>query len=245
LIDVDLNTTYTDTTECVGDLNQIASKTQRVRDWNQDFRSKVAHCCPIEETMETVLQIRRMFAVGCLAIACSACTDGQNDLEAPPPTIAPASVSSDSEISLKREQILTLTPRAAERLRMKRDEGKLKSDAVVLISVKEGNFFRLKNGGSKRYRYTLAIDDAPKLLEDSFVMESQGLTIYVPQSSGEFLRGTELHWIEAGGKGGLKFQNPNELQDDESARQELVDPVTPFADPANSKKADGPTLIDE
>lgn len=186
-----------------------------------------------------------MFAVGCLALTCSACTNGQNDLEVPPPTIAPASVLSDSGISLKREQILVLTPRAAERLRMLRDDRKLKPDAFVLIWLDEGNFFRFKNGGDKRYQYRLRINDDPKVLEDSFVMETEGLTIYVPQSSGELLRGTELHWIESGGKGGFKFQNPNELQDDESARHELVDPVTPVADPANSKKAIGPTPIDE
>lgn len=195
--------------------------------------------------METVRQIRRMLMVGCLAMACAACTDGQNPVEVPSPTIAPASVSSESGSSLKREQILVLTARAADRLRMMRDDRNLKPEAVVLISVKEGNFFRLKNGGSKRYRYTLAIDDAPKDLENSFVMESQGLTIHVPRSSGDFLRGTELHWIESGGKGGFKFQNPNELQDDESTGKETTDQVIPVADPANSEKATGPTPIDE
>ena len=136
---------------------------------------------------------------------------------------------------------MILTPRAAERLRLLRDNGKLKPNAVVRFSVQEGNFFRLKNGGDKRYRYHMVIDDDPQDIDNYLVMESQGLTIHVEKSSRDFLRGTELAWIETGGKGGFKFQNPNELADDEAAAGEVI----PVADPDISKKASGPTPLNE
>lgn len=109
---------------------------------------------------------------------------------------------------------MTLSPQAAEQVRLRCKD--LKPDAVVIIGVAEGDFFRFKNGGKKRYRYTMKFDDNPRNLDQYFSMESQGLTILVDYSSAEFLRGAEMIWIEAGGKGGFKFQNPNEVQDDEA-----------------------------
>ena len=147
----------------------------------------------------------------------------------------------ESGIQPTREQVMTLTPRAAERLRLLRDNGRLKPNAVVRCSVLEGNFFRLRNGGDKRYRYHMVIDDDPKEIDKYLVMESQGLTIHVEKSSAEFLRGTELLWVDTGGKGGFKFQNPNEMGADDAAAGEVV----PVADPDNSKKASGPTPLNE
>jgi len=163
-----------------------------------------------------------------LAITCSACAEKTPPVAAKPP--------------VTREQILTLSPRAAEQVRLLCTRGKLKPDAVVVISVEEGNYFRFKNGGDKRYRYTLAFDDDPKNVDDYVVMESQGLTIHVAKSAADFLRGTEVMLVEVGGgKGGFKFQNPNEMMDDESAQAPLI----PVADPTNSKAPGGPTPIKE
>lgn len=76
-------------------------------------------------------------------------------------------------------------------------------------------------------------------------MESQGLTILVPKSCAHLLRGTEMIWIESGGKGGFKFQNPNEIHDDEeeAGKQQII----PIPEPKTSpdKSPAGPTPIDE
>ena len=138
-------------------------------------------------------------------------------------------------IKAMADQVLTLSPKAAEKLRLMRVNGKLKADAVVRISVLEGNYFRLKGGGDKRYRYHLVLDDDPQGIEHDVSMESEGLTILIPKSNAEFLRGTELVWMEAGNKGGFKFHNPNQLQDDEVPQQ-----IIPIADPKS-----GPTPITE
>ena len=112
------------------------------------------------------------------------------------------------------------------------------NSAIVRITVAEGNFHRFKNGGNKRYRYTLLLDDAPKNVDDDYVMESQGFTVHVAKPNSEFLRGTEVIWIESGGKGGFKFLNPNELADDDAAGQ-VINDLNPTNDP---KPGDSPTL---
>lgn len=147
-----------------------------------------------------------------------------------------------------REQILTLSPRAAERLKSMIEKSKLKPTAIVQIGVAEGTFFRLKQGGDKRYRYTLLFDDAPKNLGQFVEMESQGLTVLIDKKSAEFLRGTEVLMIETvKGKGGLKFQNPNEMTDDEAAVAEEKSPsqiVTP-EEPSSAPTQVTPTPIAE
>jgi Fe-S cluster assembly iron-binding protein IscA len=195
-----------------------------------------------EHALRSLSAVRPVSVAICVALACPACSDqSQRAAELPLP-VAAKSLDKTAEPAA-REQIMTLTPRAAERLRLMRDNGRLKPNAVVRISVLEGNFFRLRNGGDKRYRYNLLLDDDPRDLENYVEMESQGLTIQIPKSSADFLRGTEVAWIDTGGKGGFKFQNPNELPDDEAN----ADPakLVPVADPENAKKGAGPTPIDE
>ncbi|MBC8117356.1 MAG: iron-sulfur cluster assembly accessory protein [Candidatus Saccharimonas sp.] len=157
---------------------------------------------------------------------------------------AAAGSSDDNTGAAIREQIFTLTPKAAERLRLLRDNGKLKKNAVARFRVVEGNFFRFKGGGDKRYRYSMLLDDDVKNWENFYVMESQGFTVIVDKDSAEFLRGTELWWLEAGGKGGFKFQNPNELGDDDSSQkgEPILDPITPTP---SSPTLTSPTLIEE
>lgn len=138
-------------------------------------------------------------------------------------------------------QVMTLTAEAANQLKKMRDDGNLKANAVIRISVAEGNYFKLKNGGDKRYRYTLVVDDEPRNLEEYFTMQSQGLTVQVDKPSGDFLQGTELQWVEHAGKWRFKFQNPNELKDDDDTSQSAPStPLVPVADPKNSEKSSGP-----
>ncbi len=168
-------------------------------------------------------------------LICSSCYDRTKDgtpaaSQTPSAdTTASAGTSAVDTGAAVREQIMTLTAKAAERLRMLRDNGKLKKNAVARFRVVEGNFFRFKGGGDKRYRYSMLLDDDVKDWENFYVMESEGFTVIVDKDSAEFLRGTELWWIEAGGKGGFKFQNPNELGDDAAApKGELTpEPITP------------------
>ena len=205
--------------------------------------------------MTTIHPVRRSpfgaLAVMAGALVCASCServkDGAPAVSPAPSTDAPAAVGSSvvNTGAAIREQILTLTPQAAERLRMLRDNGKLKKNAVARFRVVEGNFFRFKGGGEKKYRYSMLLDDDVKDWENFYAMESQGFTVIVDKDSAEFLRGTELWWIEAGGKGGFKFQNPNELGDDEATRTgEPIPAPTLEPTPASSTPA-SPTPIAE
>lgn len=150
----------------------------------------------------------------CLTACCAGCSHHE-----PQPASSSLVAGQSDTAKQSGEQFLQLSPQAAEQLRLMRERGKLKPSAIVRITVAEGNFHRFKNGGDKRYRYTLLLDDAPKNVDGDLVMESQGFTVHVAKSNSEFLRGTEVIWIESGGKGGFKFLNPNELADDDAAAQ--------------------------
>lgn len=181
--------------------------------------------------------ISQNFLLAIAGITAVACCAGCWQHEAPPGMSTP-NISTNSAAKQNREQILHLSAGAAEQLRSMRDRGNLKPSAIVRITVVEGNFHRFKNGGDKRYRYTLLLDDAPKNFEDDYVMESQGFTVHVAKPNSEFLRGAEVIWIESGGKGGFKFLNPNELADDDAAGQVIND----LNSPQDSKSGDTPTL---
>ena len=61
--------------------------------------------------------------------------------------------------------------------------------------------------------------DLSRVTPGVFQTSADGRRVFfIDKDSAAFLRGTELWWIEAGGKGGFKFQNPNELGDDDAAR---------------------------
>lgn len=193
--------------------------------------------------MQTVR--RNLWSLTCLlACACAGCQD--HTTTSPDPAVTPAAAVEKGGRA-KEAQILTLSPGAAERLRSMRVNGNLKTNAIVRIGVVEGNFFRLKNGGEKRYRYTLLLDDDPKDLDSYYQMESQGFTIQVPKSSAPLLQGTEVIWIEAGGRGGFKFQNPNQLTEDEASKFVPVPDLKPSKSPASveSSSVRTPTPLDQ
>jgi Fe-S cluster assembly iron-binding protein IscA len=138
-----------------------------------------------------------------------------------------------------REQILTLSAQAADQLRSMRDKGKLKEQAIVRIRVVPGNIFRFKGGDQQRYRYSMLLDDELTDLGNFYLMESQGLKIAIDKESGEFLRGTEVMWIESGGRAGFIFRNPNEITGDAAARDDDRTPV-----PANVKRTTPTPLVE-
>lgn len=166
--------------------------------------------------------ISQTFLPSLAGICVVAFVAGCSHHDGPPDRLASGETLNDSP-KQNREQILQLSPGAAEQLRLMRDRGQLKPSAIVRITVAEGNFHRFKTGGEKRYRYTLLLDDAPKNVDDDYVMQSQGLTVHVAKPNADFLRGAEVIWIESGGKGGFKFLNPNELTDDDAAGQFIND----------------------
>lgn len=157
--------------------------------------------------MWNVLRIGGMCFV--LPLFCGGCAEST---QSNPPQVGSAPAAE----AAAQETIVVLSPKAADQLRKMRDRGKLKRDAVVRIDVVEGNFFRLKNGGEKRYRYTMLIDDDPKQRDQYVAYESEGLTIEIPRTSVPLLAGTQLIWIESGNKGGFQFMNPNQMTDDET-----------------------------
>ena len=99
-----------------------------------------------------------------------------------------------------RPQAITITERAAERLRS-------------LIAKAEEPIVGLRVGvrarGCSGLSYTMEYASERKPLEDA--VEDKGVTILIEPSSSLFLIGTEMDWVEEELGARFVFRNPNEV----------------------------------
>ena len=99
-----------------------------------------------------------------------------------------------------RPQAITITERAAERLRS-------------LIAQAEEPIVGLRVGvrarGCSGLSYTMEYASERKPLEDA--VEDKGVTILIEPSSSLFLIGTEMDWVEEELGARFVFRNPNEV----------------------------------
>ncbi len=99
----------------------------------------------------------------------------------------------------KRKMAITLTERAAEKIKQLFAQHKLPESAALRVGV--------KGGGCSGFNYTLDVTDSPA--EDDEVFESCGVRIVCDPKSLLYLSGTEIDFDEELLKGGFKFNNPN------------------------------------
>lgn len=96
------------------------------------------------------------------------------------------------------QELVKLTPRAAEKVKAIRDEEKIEPSYGLRLKV--------QGGGCSGFAYDLFFDQAQDA-DQSF--ESQGIRLVCDQMSLMYLVGTEIDYVESVQGSGFKFTNPN------------------------------------
>ena len=94
---------------------------------------------------------------------------------------------------------ITLTDKAASKIRKVFEENKMPDDACLRVGV--------KGGGCSGFSYTL--DVAGKPADDDEAFESNGVKVVCDPKSYLYLNGTEIDYDDALIAGGFVFNNPN------------------------------------
>ena len=94
---------------------------------------------------------------------------------------------------------ITLTQRAAEKIRKVFAEQKMAEGTCLRVGI--------KGGGCSGFSYTLGVAEKPA--EDDEVFQSHGLRVVCDPKSGLYLDGTEIDYNDDLLKGGFVFNNPN------------------------------------
>lgn len=102
--------------------------------------------------------------------------------------------------------------KAAELLAQRAAEGGLKPEYVLVLGVREGGSKVFRNGGDKRYEYSVMQTDEPEKDIDwdtHFSVESNGVQIAVEKKIAHMLNGLSISlvYFDAGQR--LRFDNPN------------------------------------
>ncbi len=118
---------------------------------------------------------------------------------------------------------ITILDAAAVHLAMKAAEANLKPDYVLVIGVKEGGDKVFKNGGDKRYNYTLMQTDDPVDWDKHVLVESNGIKVGVVKESARFLDGLSISLAQVDEGARLRFDNPNLALLMESASSNATD----------------------
>lgn len=92
--------------------------------------------------------------------------------------------------------MITITPRAAERIR-----------EVVAEGHQLGLRFGLTDGGCSGYSYLL--DFEKEIDEDDLVFEEEGAKVYVHPMHLPFLQGSVINYLEGDFQTGFQIDNPN------------------------------------
>ncbi len=96
------------------------------------------------------------------------------------------------------QKIITITPKAAEKVKeFMKQEGR--DDLYLRIYV--------SGGGCAGLSYGMSFEEKPE--EDDFVIEDCGIHMLVDSYSSEYLKGTEIDYIESLMGAGFKINNPN------------------------------------
>jgi len=90
--------------------------------------------------------------------------------------------------------------------------------------------FGVRGRGPGGFQYRLAFVDASERVPDDQVIEQDGLTVLVDAPSVPLVQGSTIDYVEEGGGGGFKIDNPNPLWSDPVAaavQRVLDDEINP------------------
>ena len=95
-------------------------------------------------------------------------------------------------------EAITLTPKAAEKIRDLLGEGTGGEDQALRVAV--------RGGGCSGFQYALAFDQRK---EDDHVFEHSGVAVVVDKVSMQFVFGSEVDYVEGLQGAGFQVNNPN------------------------------------
>lgn len=98
----------------------------------------------------------------------------------------------------QEEYPVTLTPKAAEMVKITRDQEGIDPSHGLRIAV--------RGGGCSGFEY--ALDFESETRDNDWVYEQSGLTIYIDAVSARYLQGTNIDYVLGTAGAGFKFNNP-------------------------------------
>jgi len=93
---------------------------------------------------------------------------------------------------------VTLTPKAAEMVKITREQEGIEATHGLRIAV--------RGGGCSGFEYSLDFENEPR--DNDWIYEQSGLTIYVDSVSARYLEGTSIDYVLGMAGAGFKFINP-------------------------------------
>lgn len=99
---------------------------------------------------------------------------------------------------------ITISERAATRIREIRNEKQLPDDSVLRVSV--------VSGGCSGLSYDLDFENSPEPSESDHQLEDKGIKFVVDMRSFLYLAGTNLDYTDGLTGKGFHFQNPNAVR---------------------------------
>ena len=101
--------------------------------------------------------------------------------------------------SLPQEGPVLLTPKAADMVKITREQEDIEESYGLRIAV--------RGGGCSGFEYALDFENDPR--ENDLVYQQHGLTIYLDSLTARYLQGTEIDYVLGMSGAGFKFNNPN------------------------------------
>jgi len=98
-----------------------------------------------------------------------------------------------------QEGPVTLTPKAAEMVKITRQQEGIDDSFGLRVAV--------RGGGCSGFEY--ALDFEKEARDNDLIYEQNGLTIYLDSLSARYLQGTEIDYVLGVSGTGFKFNNPN------------------------------------
>ena len=96
------------------------------------------------------------------------------------------------------DSAITLTPKAAEKIRELLGEGTGEAEQALRVAV--------RGGGCSGFQYALAFD---RKQDDDHVFEHSGVAVLVDKVSMQFVFGSEVDYVEGLQGAGFQVNNPN------------------------------------
>lgn len=93
---------------------------------------------------------------------------------------------------------IRLTEKAVQMVKMTREQEQLDDHAALRVAV--------RGGGCSGFEYALDFDTERR--DDDWVIEYEGLTVWVDPVSARYLQGTEIDYVFSPTGAGFKFNNP-------------------------------------
>lgn len=93
---------------------------------------------------------------------------------------------------------VTLTPKAAEMVKITREQEGIEPTHGLRIAV--------RGGGCSGFEYSLDFENEPR--DNDWIYEQSGVTIYVDSVSARYLEGTSVDYVLGMAGAGFKFINP-------------------------------------